>query len=172
MYCRIKRFFKVLFPTVKPGEMHQAAETLPAAAFSLFCRQALPEQRHALDVAKSLKVRKIYLNLSAEDYRNLIIAALLHDCGKSLVTIHLWQRVMIVLVAACPWQFMNNHIINNKSQARGLALTLEIADRHAEWGESLARKAGLNEHICLLIRQHHSPRTELGRILQENDNTN
>jgi HD-like signal output (HDOD) protein len=152
--------------------MHQAAETLPAAAFSLFCRQALPEQRHALDVAKSLKARKIDLNLSAEDYHNLIIAALLHDCGKSFVNIQLWQRIMIVLVTAGPCQFMKNYIINNKNQVRSLALTLEIADRHAEWGESLARKAGLNEYICLLIREHHSPRTELGRILQENDNTN
>lgn len=172
MYCRIKRFFKALFPSVKPEELQQAALILPASAFALFCLQALPEQRHALDVANSIKTKKSALNLSAEEYRNLISAALLHDCGKSLVKIHLWQRVMIVLVAACPWQFIINYLENYKSRSRGLAITLKISDHHAQWGESLARKAGLNQHICLLIRQHHSPRTALGRILQENDNRN
>lgn len=155
MFYRIKQFYKALFPSISPGEMEWVARTLSAPAFSLFCKQALPEQRHALDVTKSLLSEIKTLVLSPDEYRNLITASLLHDCGKSLINLRLWQRILIVLT--------NNWFCH-------LSYTLNIAHKHAQWGELLAKEAGLNQQICLLIRQHHSPQTKLGKILQENDN--
>jgi HD-GYP domain-containing protein (c-di-GMP phosphodiesterase class II) len=147
-------------------EIEWAAKTLPASAFSLFRKQALPEQSHALAVIKSLKKARKSLDLNSEEYENLIIAALLHDCGKSLVKLHLWQKILIVLINACPLQ-INKYI---EAKPGFLTLTINIAHQHAKWGESLAKEAGLNQQICLLIRQHHCPKTKLGKILQENDN--
>jgi hypothetical protein len=172
LYQRIKRLYKVIFPAIKPEEIQQAAQILPVSAFALFCRQALPEQRHALDVADSLQRQGIFLSLSVKEYGNLISAALLHDCGKSLVQIRLWQRVAISLLGACPWPFLKNYLRNRKCHSGRFVLTLDIAEQHAEWGEFLAKQAGLNRHVCLLIRQHHSPCSKLGRILQEHDNKN
>jgi HD domain. len=147
-------------------EIEWVAKTLPAEAFSLFRKQALPEQRHALEVTKSLKNAKKSLDLYPEEYENLIIAALLHDCGKSLVKLDLWQKILIVLINGCP--LLIKKLIETKPGF--LTHTLNIAHQHAKWGESLAKEAGLNQKICLLIRQHHCPKTKLGKILQENDN--
>jgi hypothetical protein len=50
------------------------------------------------------------------------------------------------------------------------ATPLKNASQHAIWGGNLAQRAGLNPMICLLIHEHHSPKTELGRILESADN--
>ncbi|HWQ71195.1 MAG TPA: HD domain-containing protein, partial [Desulfitobacteriaceae bacterium] len=152
--------------SISPLELEKAAKVLPAKAFILFCQQALPEQRHALEVTKSLENAQKTFNLKPEEYQDLIIAALLHDCGKSLVKLYLWQKILIVLINRCPLPLKK--YLNSKPGF--LTHTLNIAHQHAEWGESLAKEAGLNQKICLLIRQHHSPETKLGKILQENDN--
>lgn len=166
MFYRFKQFFKSLFPSLSPLEIEWVAQTLPASAFALFRKQALPEQSHALAVTKSLMNARTSLNLNPKEYENLIIAALLHDCGKSLVKLHLWQKILIVLLNVSPLQ-VNKYL---EAKPKFLTLTLNIAHQHAQWGESLAKEAGLNQQICLLIRQHHCPQTKLGKILQEKDN--
>ncbi|MHB8125494.1 MAG: HD domain-containing protein [Desulfitobacteriaceae bacterium] len=166
MFYRIKQFYKALFPSISPLEIEWVAKTLPASAFSIFRKQSLPEQRHALDVTKSLAIETQSLALNPDEYQNLIFAALLHDCGKSLIQLHLWQRVLIVLFNVWPLQLKEN----TEAKPGYLSSTLNIAHQHAEWGESLAKEAGLNQQICLLIRQHHSPQTKLGKLLQKNDN--
>lgn len=166
MFYRVKQFYKALFPSVNPLEIEWVAMTLPAKAFSIFRKQALPEQRHALDVTKSLEIELKFLSLSPDEYQNLIFAALLHDCGKSLVQVHLWQRILIVLIDIFPLQ-LNDYI---GAKPGHLALTLKILHYHALWGEALAKEAGLNQQICLFIREHHFPKTKLGKLLQENDN--
>lgn len=166
MFYRVKQFYKALFPLINSLEIEWVATTLPASAFSLFRKQTFPEQRHALDVTKSLRTELKSLVLSPDEYQNLIIASLLHDCGKSLVRVHLWQRILIVLINISPLR-LNDYIEAKPGQ---LALTLKILHYHALWGEALAKKAGLNQQICLLIREHHFPKTKLGKLLQENDN--
>ncbi|MFZ3372216.1 MAG: HD domain-containing protein, partial [Desulfitobacteriaceae bacterium] len=156
MFYRVKQFYKALFPFINPLEIAWVARTLPVSAFSLFRKQALPEQRHALDVTKSLEIELKSLALNSDEYQNLIIAALLHDCGKSLVRVHLWQRILIVLIDISPLQ-LNDY---PGAKPKHLALTLKILHYHALWGEALAKKAGLNQQICLLIREHHFPKTK------------
>jgi hypothetical protein len=147
-------------------EIEWVTKTLPASAFFLFRKQALPEQSHALAITRSLKKARKTLDLNPEEYENLIIAALLHDCGKSLVKLHLWQKILIVLINGCP-QLFKKYL---EAKPGFLTLTLNIAHQHAKWGESLAKEAGLNQQVCLLIGQHHCPKTKLGKILQEIDN--
>lgn len=166
MIYRVKQFYKALFPFINPLEIEWVGKTLPASAFSLFRKQALAEQRHALDVTKSLETELKSFALSPDEYQNLIFAALLHDCGKSLVRVHLWQRILIVLIDIFPLQ-LNDYL---EAKPGHLANTLRILHYHALWGEALAKEAGLNQQICLLIREHHFPKTKLGKLLQENDN--
>lgn len=166
MFYRVKQFYKALFPRINPLEIEWAAKTLPASAFALFSNQSLPEQRHALDVTKSLAIETKSLYISPDEYQNLIFAALLHDCGKSLVQVHLWQRILIVLINVLPLRLKENLA----AKFAPLSQTLNIAHNHAQWGEALVKEAGLNQQICQLIRQHHLPQTKLGRLLQESDN--
>jgi HD-GYP domain-containing protein (c-di-GMP phosphodiesterase class II) len=168
LFYRIKQFYQALFPSISPLEKEWIRKILPAKAFSLFCKQALPEQRHALEVTKSLNNTSISLDLRPKEYENLLIASLLHDCGKSLVKFYLWQKIIIVLINGCPL-LIKKYIVTKPGF---LTHTLNIAHQHAKWGESLAKEAGLNEQICQLIGQHHCPKTKLGKILQENDSKN
>jgi len=165
MYYRVSQFASAFFPHIDSSEVQWAVDNLSPEACSLFFKQSRPEQRHALDVAKSLMNKEH--DFTQLDFQNLLTAALLHDCGKSIVSIRLWQRVFIVLM-----QKMPEPLWSRLEQGPSiLALPLNIATKHAIWGEHLAQKAGLNSVICGLIREHHAPKTDLGRILASADNT-
>ena len=164
MYYRVLQFIHAFFPNIDSSEIKWVGNNLTPEACSLFMKQSRPEQRHALDVAKSLMNDQH--DFTQADFQNLLTAALLHDCGKSIVSISLWQRVFIVLMQKMPeplWSRLER-------SSTFLALPLKIAAKHAIWGEDLARKAGLNPDICRLIREHHTPQTDLGRILERADN--
>jgi len=164
MYYRVNQFTHAFFPRIDSSEIKWAVNNLSPQACSLFFKQSQPEQRHALDVAKSLI--NYQHDFTQADFQNLLTAALLHDCGKSVVSIRLWQRVFIVLMQKMPrpiWSYF-------EQGPAFLALPLKIATKHAIWGEALARKAGLDPNICHLIREHHTPQTDLGRILERADN--
>jgi len=164
MFYRIHQFNQALFPHIDSSEITWALSKLPPEASSLFLKQSLSEQRHALDVAQSLIKEKKTLSLS--DFRDLLAAALLHDCGKSKISSPIWHRVFIVLMQRMPqsiWFCLErSHTI--------FAAPLITASQHAIWGSNLAQRAGLNPLICLLIQEHHSPTTALGRLLESADN--
>jgi hypothetical protein len=164
MFYRVHQFIHAIFPQIDSSEITWALDNLPPEACSLFLKQSRSEQRHALDVALSLMKEKNTLTLS--NFQNLLVAALLHDCGKSKVCNCLWHRVFIVLMQKMPqsiWSRLErSHTV--------FATPLKTASQHANWGGNLAQRAGLNPVICLLIHEHHSPKTELGRILESADN--
>lgn len=167
MFYRVHQFIQAFLPQIDSAEIKWAQDFLGPEASLLFLRQSRSEQRHALDVAQSILSQKPALLYSESDFQNLLFAALLHDCGKSIVSIRLWQRVFIVLMQKMPqpiWSFL-------EISPTVFALPLKIAAKHALWGGRLAQKAGLSPEICLLIREHHAPSTELGRILEKADNT-
>lgn len=164
MFYRVHQFTQAFFPRIESEEYNWAFKILSPEAILLFKKQSRPEQRHALDVAKSLLNMKY--NLTDFDLQNLLIAALLHDCGKSLINLRLWQRVYIVLMQKMPqtlWMLFENG-------PACLAQPLKISALHPKWGEQLAQEAALNPQICCLIREHHNPHTELGRLLAKSDN--
>lgn len=164
MFYRVHQFIQAIFPHLDPSEIAWALDNLPPEASSLFLRQSRTEQRHALDVAQGL-MNEIN-DLTVSNFQNLLVAALLHDCGKSMVSIRLWHRVFIVLMQKMP------HSLWSRLERSNSVFTapLKTASQHALWGANLAKKAGLDPVICLLIHEHHSPNTELGRILERADN--
>ena len=164
MNYRIYQFCKAVFPRIDSAEYNWALQILTPEAIILFNKQSRSEQRHALDVAQSLLTKKC--NFTDMDRQNILTAALLHDCGKSTIELYLWQRVYIVLMQKLPqglWALLE------KGPAL-LAQPLKVDDLHPIWGEQLAKEAALNNHICCLIREHHNPQTELGRLLALADN--
>lgn len=165
MFYRVHQFMKTIFFDIDSSEITWALDNLPPKAGSLFLKQSRSEQRHALDVAQNIMKERNTLSIS--NYQNLLAAALLHDCGKSRVSNRLWHRVFIVLMQKMPpsiWSRLErSHTV--------FATPLKTASQHAIWGSNLARGAGLNSVICLLIYEHHNPKTELGRILESSDNT-
>lgn len=166
MFYRVRQFINALFPKVDASDIKWALNHLTPEASDLFLKQAWPEQRHAIDVAQTIIQARNAISFS--EFQTLITAALLHDCGKSMVSIHLWQRVYIVIMQKMPISIWSRLEQSNTV----FASPLKLATSHALWGETLAQKAGLNSKVCLLIRDHHFPQTDLGRILAQADNAN
>ncbi|TGE32270.1 HD domain-containing protein [Desulfosporosinus sp. Sb-LF] len=164
MFYRVRQFIQAFHPQIDSSKITWALNYLSPEATTLFLKQSKTEQLHAIEVTQSIIMAEHPLAYS--DFQSLITAALLHDCGKSIISIRLWHRVYIVLMQKMPvslWtRLEQGHTI--------LASPLKMATQHALWGERLAQKAGLDPKVCRLIREHHSPQTDLGRILEQADN--
>lgn len=159
MIYRIRQFWQALRPKICSEELNWAFGILPSSAIPLFLDQSLAEQRHALDVALDLR--------SAEPRnRNLLIAALLHDCGKTKNPLNVWERIYIVLLQRASrktWDCLLR-------SCSFLSSPLRTAQEHPTWGAELALHIGLDMEIVELIHYHHFPRTWEGRLLYEADN--
>jgi len=166
MFYRLTQFFNALFPRIDPDDIEWAKSMLPPQGFSLFLAQSRIEQKHALDVAKSL--RKYAGELSSADYHALIQASLLHDCGKQQARLSIWHRVAVFILNKLP------ELLRRPVQKFNLcASAMEISQKHPAWGRDLARKSGLSEKVCLMIERHHSPpRNRLDQLLYQADNQN
>jgi HD-like signal output (HDOD) protein len=166
MFYRFQQFYRGLFPTISSEEQELAYSFLSRESLSLFNKQSLADQRHALDVATDLLQNQVYLSFPQR--RILIQAALLHDCGKTCYSLKLWQRVYIVLSAKLPSPVQE--FLIRLEQCKSLSMPLTLAQKHPEWGALLAAQAGLEQDVIELIRTHHSPFSEAGKLLYDADN--
>ena len=181
---RVQQFWRAVFSRVKPEEITWALANLPPEAHGLFRGQAKAEIRHALDVAYDVAQNVVHdmtqdsdsvnvdltsatvnCDLTSAEHRNLVAAALLHDCGKSRIPIRLWHRVIIVFLQKLP----PSALIRLKNNNNIFKPLLETTDHHAAWGCDLARAANLNEAVCALIAEHHAPCSKLGHLLAQAD---
>ena len=125
---------------------------LPADLHVLFLRMAMNDQRHSLEV---------YRRLRGEGHadQDLLIAALLHDCGKSLARIALWQRVALVLVKAVKPALLDRLAGPDASSSdRSWRYAFYIQREHAPLGAELANQAGASPTTVAYIRRHETPR--------------
>lgn len=166
MLYRIQQFYHGLFPRITSKDLLLVQSFLPDTAFLLFTRQLPADQRHGLDVALDLLQSSSELPRSQK--ARLIQAALLHDCGKILYTLKLWQRVYVVLAAHLPQPMRK--FLKSLSQVQALSRPLELAQMHPEWGATLSAQAGLETEAVQLIRYHHTPQTDVGKLLYLADN--
>lgn len=159
MIYRIRQLCQAIKPRINKAEIDWALSFLPPSTVSVFFDLPESEQRHALDVAYDL------WSANQRDL-NLLIAAFLHDCGKSRRPLMLWERIYIVLVQKLPHRVWNA-LLHSHSL---LSAPLLTAQEHPLWGAELALKLGLNAEVIELIRNHHSPKTLKETLLQEADN--
>jgi hypothetical protein len=145
-----------------------AAGLLPADLHALFSRMALNDRRHCLEVYRRL------VTLGYSD-RDLLFAALLHDCGKSLARISLWQRVALVMVKAVRPALLDRLAGPDAVSAdRSWRYAFYVQREHARLGAELAGQAGASPATVAYIRRHetplaptsHTPEGELLRALQ------
>ncbi len=167
MFYRLKQLYKAINPRVRSEELSWLPKILSEKELTLFGKQLLAEQRHALDVSEEILAQQSAIEqaLGKTAFNNLLKTALLHDCGKSLIRLRLWQRVFIVVYEYFPTK-IKDHII---CQRNVFSKTMVIYKQHPTWGKHLATKAGLNQEVQVLIQNHHSPRNELEKIIYEAD---
>lgn len=153
---RVRQFFGALRPHVDQAERAAAYQWLTPDERTVFETMMLRDQQHGIVVWR--RVRD-----TASDDRDLLTAALLHDCGKGEV--RLWQRVAHVVLPG------------------GLELRLCSKDgapwRRALWrlryhpaiGAGMAQAAGSPPEVVRLIREQDADAPD-GRLaaLQAADN--
>lgn len=125
-------------------------ECLSPAQLLLFRRMQPAEQVHAYQVYKRLAA-------DGQASPELLQAALLHDVGKILYPLSIFERVLVVVAkrlfrqAAMEWA---------KGPARGWRRPFVVAEQHATWGADLAAQAGASPRTVELIRRHQEAAPE------------
>jgi hypothetical protein len=133
---------------------------LTPGELGLFDAMPAADRRHGLDVVRSLRAA------GAGEDRDLLVAALLHDCGKG-PRVRLLHRVAWSLgqrYGAWIWR-----VAGALPTFRfGLARLRE----HAAISAGLARDAGCGERVVALIRNQEAPIDDAGRLLLAADEDN
>lgn len=147
---RARQFWQALVARPTPGGMAKAEAVLSPSQLALFRGMQPSEQAHALMLLEALHTR-------GETDPDLLVAALLHDAGKQRCPLHLWERVVIVMVqAASPvlaWRWGEQPA----GRCTGWRKPFVVAAQHAEWGADLALQAGIPPLAAALIRRHQQP---------------
>jgi len=118
--------------------------TLSESEAALFFQQAPADQWHS---------HRVWQRLKDAGYTEgpLLAAALLHDVGKSRVSMTQYDRVAPVLLKALSLEAASQLGVGEPA---GWRRPFVIRRRHADWGAELARRAGSDPETVRLIRQH------------------
>jgi hypothetical protein len=144
---RVRQFFSALVARVSPDDLREADEVLPPEAQKLFRRMNVSDQRHSLNVMRTLRQQ-------GHTEPDVLAAALLHDVGKSAVWIPPWHRAIIVLArrfapGVLAWL--------TRGEPRGWRRPFVVHRQHTEIGAEWAAQAGCSALTVLLIRRHQEP---------------
>lgn len=157
---RLRQFARHVSGRVSAAERAELATWLEPAQLRLFESMHRADQRHGLDVVQSLRA-------AGQNDRDLLIAGLLHDCGKG-PRVGLWHRVA--------WSLGERYGARVMRAARrlpGFAAAFELIADHAERSAELALAAGCSPRTAELIRHQADPLDpELGRALALADQAN
>jgi hypothetical protein len=144
---RARQFWNAI---LRPEFHIQTESTLPSlipAELLLFRQMQPSEQAHAFQVYKQLVQ-------GGHKQKDLLTAALLHDVGKILSPLSVFDRVVIVVgkyifpKAARRWA---------EEPGRSWRRPFRVAAFHSEWGADLLEKAGASRLAIELVRRHHDP---------------
>lgn len=147
MLVRIRQTWLAFFAWAYPLDTTLAQHYLSPALFSLFQRMSRSDQQHHIRVLKRLLQR-------GQDHPDLIIAALLHDVGKTHVRLTMIDRIVTVLIK----QFASEHYQHwSQGQPTGWRRACVAAAMHPQWGADMVALAGANPLAIELIHNHQTP---------------
>jgi HD superfamily phosphohydrolase len=168
---RTRQFWLALRNQPVQEDFMQAQAVLTRPQMELFLRLQPSEQTHSLSVFRALQAQ----GEASPDgcNREILVAALLHDVGKSRFSLHLWERVLIVLGRAIfPRQVVRWGRLAGTSRKdhTGLRRAFIVAEQHPLWGAEMAAAAGASPLAITLIRRHQdrlSPTMTVDASLEE-----
>jgi hypothetical protein len=158
--AKFRRFVRYFVGRISDAERTAVSEWLTPPQLALFDSMHRADQRHGLDVVRALR-------LDGQRDPDLLLAGLLHDCGKGR-SLHVWHRV--------GWSLTERY--GHRMEKVLLAIPtfkpafVTIA-AHAERSAALALTAGASTICADLIRNQAEPTDEhLGRALLVADQAN
>jgi hypothetical protein len=166
---RVRQFVRAVGAWVRRDDMDQVRSILPLPAVDLFQSMPRYDQQHALNVLHTLQEQ-------GHTEPALLVAALLHDTGKTIQpsgALRLWHRVVVVLLRAC-WPDALERL--GRHEAEGWQRPFYVQQHHAALGAELAREAGCSQLAVDLILYHEESPDEadspLLAALKSADNAN
>ncbi len=157
---RWRQFLGALRPRLDEDDRLLVAQRLSPALQRLFYSMTLRDQRHALDVARTLVA-------DGESDDSLVQAALLHDVGKG--RLRLWHRVAFVILRAV-WPGLLARIAS--PGVGGWRAPFDRLLRHGELGAQRLEEAGASGETVRLVRYHGNtelPDERLARLRAADD---
>jgi hypothetical protein len=144
---RARQFFRALGSRMGPSAQAEVEALLAPAQVALFQQMPRYDQRHSLDVVRTLRA-------AGCDQPDLLVAALLHDVAKSAGPLRLWHRVTRVLLEAfaprwLPW-------LAREAEPGHWRYPFYIHHVHAEIGARWAEEVGCTSLTVWLIAHHQS----------------
>ncbi len=160
MIARLRQGIRALVAWVRPVDKSLARAYLTPPLLALFEQMRSGEQQHSLNVLRMLIER-------GETHPALMIAALLHDVGKSRRPFWLWERVIVVLARKIIPERVS---VWGDGEAVGWRRPFVISKQHPLWSAEMVAAAGADPLSVELIRQHqvkltYSPQIEIERLL-------
>jgi hypothetical protein len=150
---KVRQFGSHVFGRVRPAERDALAGWLSPRELELFDGMQRADRRHGLDVVASLRA-------SGVTEPDVLVAGLLHDCGKGRTGV--WPRVVHALVQA-----YGPTVRRAAVPLPGMARALDRLEHHPERSAELAAAAGCSARTVELIRWQEEPRDpEFGRLLK------
>lgn len=156
---RARQFWHALGQTPPTEELELVRDVLTPQQMQLFEQMSPEEQLHSIRVFKQLFAR--YFDDLLPEKKDLWVAALLHDAGKSRHRLSICDRVVIVLgnalfpARAKQWGSME---YDRDHSLQGWKKPFIVAQQHAEWGAQMAAEAGASPLTVALIRRHQNLR--------------
>lgn len=145
---RIRQAYHALWGRLSSLAAEQVAAQLSPSQAVLFARMQASEQYHAWRVWQTVQEQISPIPNA------LATACLLHDVGKCLAPLSLWERIWVVLGA----HFLPGSVASwghiELAQATWWQRAFVAAAQHPQWGADLAHTAGVPPATVWLILHH------------------
>lgn len=147
---RVWQFWKALLAKPDQNDFAIVKRILPVELQALFSQMTKDEQAHSIRVCKKLIAE-------GETEMDLLAAALLHDVGKTLYPLKLWERIWVVLWKErkmekesadlrIPWNEINLHPWWRRAMI--------VGKNHPTWGAQLLRQYQVSPRLLWLVQNH------------------
>jgi putative nucleotidyltransferase with HDIG domain len=165
---RVGQFWKAMFARPGAKDLALVQAVLGSEPMKLFLKMQPGEQLHSVQVYR--QVAAILQAEPVEASEHLLVAALLHDVGKSCSPLSLWERAVIVLgksISPAWVQAWGDFEGPPTSQIPIWRRAFVVATQHARWGAEMAASAGVSSQAVRLISKHQDPLPKESATLED-----